>query len=173
MMTLDNRVKEKRSAWREPMVWLVAAIPVAAVIATIALLVAASRSSGTDDSVADKVQRTAQVQVADMGPDARARELRLSAVVRSGKGVVEVIPVDGNFDRTAPLTLALHHPAREGLDRDITLVPTVTGWRGDAALDLSHDWNAQLSQADGAWRLQARWISGQRAVYLRPALGNE
>jgi hypothetical protein len=42
MMTLDNRVKEeKRSAWREPMVWLIAAIPVAAVVATVALLVTA------------------------------------------------------------------------------------------------------------------------------------
>jgi len=55
------------------MVWLVFAIPAASVVAAFALLAAAARSSGTDDLVADKVQRTAQLQVADLGPDANAR----------------------------------------------------------------------------------------------------
>jgi len=176
MMTLDNRVR--RSAWREPMVWLIAAIPAVAVIASVALLVTASRSSGTDDAVADNVRRTAQVQVADLGPDARAKQLHLSAVVRTGKGMIEVVPVDGSFDRNAPLTLALHHPARAELDRTFTLAPVKTGWRAEAdttfhSRDLSHDWNVQLGPADGAWRLQGRWIAGQQATYLHPALGSD
>jgi hypothetical protein len=167
----------KRPAWREPMVWLVAAIPAAAVVATIALLVTASRSSGTDDLVADEVRRTAQVQVADLGPDAMARQLRLSAVVRysdaRGGKLIEVLPVEGGFDRKAPLSLALRHPSHAELDRTITLAPTVTGWRSEGGLDLSHDWNVQLAPAGGAWRLQGRWTSGQQATYLRPALGGE
>ena len=171
MMTLDNRVK--RSAWREPMVWLVAAIPAAAVVATIALLVTATRSSGNNDLVADEVQRTAQVQVADLGPDAAAQHLQLSAVVRTGKGIVEVLPVDGGFDRNASLVLALHHPARAALDRDIALLPVKTGWRSDGEIDVSHDWNVELRPADGAWRLRGRWSSGQQATYLRPALAGE
>ena len=130
----------KRPAWREPMVWLVFAIPAAAVIASIALLVTASRSTGTDDAVADKVQRTAQVQVADLGPDAMARQLRLSAVVRfsdaRGEKLIEVLPVDGGFDRKATLSLALHHPSRAELDRTIALVPAKTGWRSEGELDL-------------------------------------
>ena len=172
MMTLDNRVRgtEKRAAWREPMVWLVAAIPAAAVIATIALLVTATRSSGTSDSVADPVRRTAQVQVANLGPDAVARRLRLSAIVRSGKDVVEVLPVDGPFDRAKPLSLSLHHPARAELDRTLPLLPTETGWRTREAVDLSHDWNVRLGPEDGAWRLQGRWSAGQQAAYLQPAL---
>jgi len=175
MMTLDNRVKELpgRSAWREPMVWLIAAIPTAAVIATVALLVTASRSSGNNDAVADKVQRTAQVQVADLGPDALARQRHLSAVVRTGKGVVDVVPVDGDFGRDKPLRLSLHHPARADLDRRFTLAPMDTGWRIAADVDLSHDWNAQLEPEDGAWRLQGRWIAKQQAVYLRPTLAEE
>lgn len=174
MMTLDNRVKEeKRSAWREPMVWLVAAIPVAAVIATVALLVTASRSSGTDDAVADDVRRTAQVQVADLNPDARARQLKLSAIVRIGKDVVEVLPVNGEFDRSAPLTLSLQHPSRAELDRTLELVPASTGWRSDATLELNHDWNVQLVPAGRAWRLQGRWNARQQATYLHPALGSD
>jgi hypothetical protein len=175
MMTLDNRVRgtEPRSAWREPLVWLVAAIPAAAVVATIALLVVASRSSGNNDVVADQVQRTAQMQVADVSPDTRARELGLSAILRTGKGAIEVLPVAGSFDRAAPLALSLHHPARAELDRDLRLLPTKTGWRVEAEVDLSHDWNVQLGPRDGAWRLQGRWNANQQATWLHPALAEE
>jgi hypothetical protein len=175
-MNLDQGTV-KRPAWREPMVWLVAAIPAAAVVATIALLVVASRSSGNNDAVADRVTRTAQVQVADLGPDAVARELRLSAIVRldaaRGRTAIEVLPVDGAFDRSAPLVLSLRHPARAGLDRTLVLAPTATGWRSETGVDLDHDWNVQLAAEDGRWRLQGRWTGGQRATYLRPALGSE
>lgn len=167
MTSRDNR---GRSPWREPMVWLLVAIPASAVLASIALVVIAGRSSGTDDAVADAVRRTAQVQQADLGPDARARQLGLSAVVRSGNGLVEVVPVAGAFDRAAPLTLALRHPTRAAADRQLTLAPSATGWRGDAEPDLTHDWNVQLGPADGHWRLLARWPAGQQAAYLRPAL---
>jgi len=175
MMTLDNRVRDtgRGRAWREPMVWLVAAIPAAAVIATVALLVTASRSSGTNDAVADQVRRTAQVQVVDLGPDARARELKLSVIARTAKGVIEVLPVEGAFDRKAPLTLTLHHPARAELDRSLSLVPTDTGWRIQGELALGHDWNVQLAPADRHWRLQGRWPAGQQAAYLQPALDSE
>lgn len=165
-----EREPRTRSAWREPMVWLIAAFPVAAVIATVALLVTATRSSGTTDSVADNVRRTAQIQVSDFGPDAQARQLRLSAIVRIDKGVLTVLPVEGEFVRTAPLTVALHHPARETLDRSLVLQPSDTGWQAPARLDLSHDWNVQLGPADGVWRLQGRLIAGQQAAYLHPAL---
>ena len=78
---MDER-KALRAAWREPMVWLVFAIPALAIVFTVTLLVVASRSSGTNDAVAARVQRTAQVQVADLGPDATARQLGLIAAVR-------------------------------------------------------------------------------------------
>ena len=64
-----DRPQATRPAWKEPMVWLVAAIPAASVVASVALLVSAARSSGNDDAVADRVQRTAQIQVADLAPD--------------------------------------------------------------------------------------------------------
>ncbi len=161
---------ERRPAWREPMVWLVALIPLAAIVGTLWMVFAANDAPGTDDAIADPVQRTAQVQVADLGPDARAAALQLSAIVRAGKGVIEVIPVDGAFVRTRPLTLALRHPARAKDDRVLTLAPAGTGWRIEAGIDDGHDWNVQLLPADKAWRLQGRWPARQQAAYLKPAM---
>jgi len=159
-----------RPAWREPMVWLVFAIPAASVVAAFALLAAAARSPGTDDAVADAVQRTAQVQVADLGPDANARALGLVAAVRVAGDTIEVLPVAGTFDRAAPLTLALHHPARADSDRKLVLAPTEAGWQATLKLDRAHDWNVQLTPADGHWRLQGRWEKARPATTLRPAL---
>lgn len=166
MTSLDNR---RRSLWRNPMLWLIAALPVAAIVGGVSMVVITSGQG--DDAVADDVRRTAQIQVADIGPDARAQQMKLSAVVRRGKGLIEVIPVNGPFDRAAPLTLALRHPTRGELDRTVELAPTATGWRVDDKLDLTHDWNVQLGPTDRSWRVQGRWPAGQEAAYLRPAVG--
>ena len=162
----------QRSPWREPMVWLVVALPLASVVAGIALLVIAA-GSGSTDAVADPVQRTAQIQVADLGPDARARQLRLTAILRTEANLVEVLPVTGAFQRDAPLRLALHHPARADADRTLLLQPTDSGWRAAATVDGSHDWIARLAPVGGAWRLQGRLPMGQRAVHLASALAGE
>ena len=160
----------KRAAWREPMVWIVFAIPAVAIVFTVALLVYASRSSGTNDAVADRVQRTAQVQVADLGPDATAKQLGLIAAVRQSGDRIEVLPVAGTFDRSAPLTLSLRHPSRADDDRETTLAPTKDGWQAALEIELDHDWNLQLAPANGRWRLQGRWTANHPAATLRPAL---
>ena len=158
----------KRSPWRQPMVWLIAAIPLLAVVSTAGLVIVAGGPGATDD-VAEPVKRTAQVQVADLGPDAQARQLGLSAIVRRGKGVVEVLPVAGDFDRKAPLTLALRHPALAERDRVLVLAPSDTGWRTEAVVEGDHDWNVQLGPQDSHWRVQGRWPARQGAAYLKPA----
>lgn len=165
-------MSEPRPFWREPMMWLVIAIPAASVVAGIALLVIAIRSGGAD-SVAEPVRRTAQIQVADLGPDARAQALKLSALVRVAPGLVEVLPVAGDFDRTAPLQLLLHHPTVAVQDRTLTLTPTDTGWRLAADIDSSHDWKIELQPGDHGWRLQGRLPKRQLAAYLAPALARD
>ena len=172
-----DRDGRPRPAWREPMVWLVALIPLAAIAGTLWMVLAASDAPGTDDAVADPVRRTAQVQQVDLGPDARADALRLSAVIRrSARGksqVIEVLPVDGDFGDAGVLSLALRHPARADADRALLLRRTDSGWRGEADFDVGHDWIMQLTPADGSWRLQGRWPARQQATYLRPALRAE
>lgn len=168
----ETRSKHARSAWREPMVWLVAALPIASVIAGVSLLVIAVRSGGAD-TVADPVQRTAQIQVSDLAPDERAQQLRLTAIVRVGTGLVEVLPVTGDFDHGAPLRIALHHPTLASADRELLLQPTELGWRGGIDLDTTHDWNLQVSAGDGRWRLRGRLPKGQLAAHLKPAVESQ
>ncbi|WP_159016623.1 FixH family protein [Cognatiluteimonas profundi] len=159
-----------RSPWREPMVWLLVALPLSAVVAAFALLFAAARSSGNNDLVADPVQQTGQIQVADLGPDTVAQQRQLSAVFHVGARSVEVIPVTGDFDRHAGLRLSLRHPARAASDRELALKPSTNGWQAMTAVDASHDWIVRLSPADGSWRIEGRLPRQQRAVRLAPRL---
>ena len=160
----------KSSPWREPMVWLLVAIPALAVFASVVLLVAADRTSGNNDLVPDKVLRTGQAQVADLGPSERAHSLGLGAVVRLSANGIDVLPTGGSFDRTRPLQLSLAHPLEAAKDRSVELRPSALGWHADGAIDLGHDWNVRLQPKDGAWRIDGRWLRGQQAVFVHPAV---
>lgn len=162
--------QHERSKWTNPVMWLLVGLPVLSMVFGIGLVVIANRDS--DDAIVDKVQRTAQIQVADLGPDALAAQQGFSAVVRVGKGAVEVIPVKGDFDRKAPLKLSLLHPAHSSDDAVLTLAPTETGWRVQHDVDLDSEWNVRLEPADGRWRILGRLPKGQQAVLLQPALRN-
>lgn len=159
------------SPWRQPVIWLVIALVAAAVAGGVAMVVIAS-DAGNGDPVADPVQRTAQVQTADLGPDALAARRKLSAIVRidAERALVEVLPVDGDFDPAASLQLRLLHPIRSADDMTLELQPTELGWRTGVGVDDGHDWNVELGPADGSWRLQGRLPAGQQAAHLHPAL---
>ncbi|GAB1596217.1 hypothetical protein PAGU2638_18960 [Lysobacter sp. PAGU 2638] len=148
--------------------WLVIGLPVVSMIFGIGLVVIANVDS--DDAIADKVDRTAQMQTADLGPDAYATRHKLSAVVRFGGGAVEVIPVNGDFDRRKPMTLRLLHPAHSAGDATLTLQPSADGWHVMHAVDASSEWNVRLEPLDGRWRIGGRLPKGQKAVLLAPAL---
>src|SRR3546814_1227870 len=60
-----------RHPLREPMIWLVIALPLAAVLGGIWMMVLSSRS-GSIDSVSDDVQRTGKIQTTDLGQIGRA-----------------------------------------------------------------------------------------------------
>lgn len=157
-----------RSPWRNPMVWLVAGIPLASIIAGVGLVIVAMRQP--NDAISEDVRRTAQIQVADLGADARAQQAGLRAVLRNEDGIVEVLPVAGEFDRSAALRVTFRHPARKALDRQLELVPTALGWRAEAEVDGTHDWNVELAPAGTGWRLYARLPANQHAILLQPAL---
>lgn len=159
---------------RNPAAWLVIALPIASVVAGVALVVIAVRSGG-NDAVIDTVRRTAQIQVSELGPDERAAAMKLSAVLRVESNMVELLPVGGGFAdgqvrRDEPLTLRLSHPSEATLDRSLELKPTELGWRAPVELPLDHDWLLQLGPAEKAWRLKGRLHGGQRAAHLGPSL---
>lgn len=158
----------ERSKWTNPVMWLLVGLPVVSMIFGIGLVVIANRDS--DDAIVDKVDRTAQMQVADLGPDALAQQKKLSAVVHIGTNTIDVIPVNGDFDRNAALKLSLLHPTHATGDDAVTLAPSATGWHAQHAIDLSSEWNVRLEPADGRWRIGGRLPKGQQAVLLSPAL---
>ena len=160
-------------AWRQPMVWLMAGLPLAAVAAGLATLWIAIGSSGNNDVVPEKVTRSAQVQQADLGPDERARQLGLSLVLRLRGGRIELLPATGAFDRARPLQVALLHPTQAAQDRRIALAPDALGWGAAMPVDAAHDWRVEATPADGAWRLRGRLHAGEQATRLGPALAGD
>lgn len=167
---MEGKPHATRPAWREPMVWLLVAIPALAVFASVMLLVAADRTSGNNDLVPDKVLRTGQAQVADLGPSQRASALGLGAVVRVSARGIDALPTTGGFDRSQPLLLSLAHPLEAAKDRTVELEPSALGWHAAGEVDLGHDWNVRLQPKDGSWRIDGRWLRGQQAVFVHPAL---
>lgn len=161
-----------RSVWRIPVMWLVIGLPLASIVAGVGLVIIATRAGGAD-TVTDRVQRVAQIQTADLGPDQRAQQMKLSVVLRTDERGIEVIPVSGDFDRAAPLQLRVLHPTQANADRELRLPPGGLGWRLDEPLDGSHDWNLQLLPADGQWRLKGRMPKAQQAVRLAPSLQDD
>ncbi|TDK24967.1 nitrogen fixation protein FixH [Luteimonas aestuarii] len=162
-------MQENKPFWKVPMMWLVIGLPLASVVAGLSLLAIAIRSGGAD-VVRDDVQRVSQIQTADLGADGRARELRLSAVLRADDGVLQVIPATGDFDAGATLRLVLAHPTRAIEDIEVELPPADGGWQVRYALDDSHDWLVELASAEGGWRLRGRLPRQQHATRLAPAL---
>jgi len=161
--------ERKRPAWREPMIWLVVGVPLAAVVAGLWMVVVATRSGGTDGST-DDVRRTGQVQVADLAPDARAAELGLRVVVQVFEGQVRVFPVDGALPRDASLVATFAHPQDAADDITLVLAPDDLGWHVDADVATDHDWLVQLGDSAGTWRVRGRLPRGQQAAHLESSL---
>ena len=151
------------------MVWLMIGLPAASVVAGLMLVATAVRSGGADE-VTDAVRRTAQIQVSELGPDAQAEAMKLSAVLSLDKAATRVLPVSGEFVRSEALLLTLSHPTDSAQDRQLTLEPTELGWSAAAEIGTAHDWIVQLAPVDGRWRLRGRLEAGQRAAHLGPAL---
>lgn len=163
--------------FRNPVMWLVIGLPLLSIVAGVGLVVIALRSGG-DDAVIDTVQRTAQIQTTELGPDERARSMKLSAVLHVDAKGVDALPVGGGFangdvPRDVPLSLTLSHPSDASRDVRVELKPSELGWRADLALEPGHDWLLQLTPADAQWRLRGRLVAGQGAAHLAPALTGE
>jgi hypothetical protein len=167
-------MEQKSSPWRQPVVWLMIVLVGAVVVGSVVMLKVAGNGDSLD-AVPDKVQRVGQMQQADVAPDTVAAKRKLAAIlhVDDEHGFLEIFPVNGDFDRSAPLRLKLHHPIRAEQDMTVEFAPTATGWRADTKLATDHDWLLQLeAPPDSEWRLRGRLPSGQLAAQLRPAVGD-
>ena len=170
--------------YREPMVWLLVALPLASVVATLALL----RIGGAGpplDAVPDDVRRSAQIQQADLAPDERALALGLSAPARLRRDDAGgmALSIDARALPAGETALHLVHPLVAGRDRVLSLRREGDTLVADG-FDPSVAWRLRLVPASGEWRLVARWDPARTGdatadpeartgvdVVLRPALG--
>lgn len=152
---------------RNPVAWLMIAIPAATVVAGFWTLWLAASESGVDTNP-DKVRRTAQVQVTSLVPDEIAAREGLSAELSVGADgvLVQVRPASGPV---APV-LQLVHPIESSLDRELALVPDPRGWRAPPFPAGQEAWHLRLVAADGRWRLVGRYRPGDTAIRLEPAV---
>lgn len=156
---------KKRSALREPMVWLVVLLPTIVVIACIYTIMIASKGGGSD-AIPDAVKRTAQIQTVDRTPEAYAKAEGLSVVLSVTDEQITVVPVTGQFDHSQGLRMLFEHPTDGHQDVALTLKSSEQQWHVDHALALSHDWKVHVSNPDGTWRLHGRLIKGERALRI-------
>ena len=145
------------SPWyREPLVWMVLAIPAAAVLAGAVMLVLANTT--WDGLVADDYYRRGMEINRSLARDAEATRLGLEAVVSFPKpGIVEARltgDVDAAMATGTRLDLRFAHAARAGADVRVVMTRDTTGiWRGTLPEMAPGKWYVELGNE--RWRLAA------------------
>lgn len=151
-----NVIAQQKSAWwREPMVWLIIALPVTAVVASLVTWWIAAR--GADPLVAEDYYKQGMAIHQTLERESRAAALGLSAQLQVRDGDLRV-HLDGRLDAYPDqLELTLVHPARE--EHDLTLVLPATA-QGEYRVALPPMSAGQrrliLESARQEWRLTGR-----------------
>ncbi|WP_157956426.1 hypothetical protein [Dyella sp. C11] len=155
-----------RSAWREPMVWMLVGLPLASVAIGFALLFAAVHPGREDMEIVGETTRVGKLLVAAKDePSATVDTMGL--VLRTKGDMIEAVPVDGNFPRGGKLKLLLSSPGESAPARTFVLSPSELGWRGVGSLDGS-DWHVDLHPDNDAWTLHGEWKVQARSIRLVP-----
>lgn len=159
-----------RPWFREPMVWLVIALPMTAVVAGLSTLAIAIRS-GSTDAVPDVVRRTLQIQDADIAADRRAIELGLRGELNIDAETGAIAArMQGLGENTPALTLRLLHAGRASRDLEVRLVQAGETWHGRVDGAKGQAWNIELSAPDHSWRVGGRLDPGAARSALMPML---
>ncbi|MEW6676645.1 MAG: FixH family protein [Pseudomonadota bacterium] len=147
---------DNRPWWQERMVWLIIALPVTAVLASVATYMIASqepvsmvRAQYTKTGMAIEEQRDAALKAASLG---------ISATLDYRDGAVR-IQLHGNAPIAEPqLLLHLVHPTQEGLDQQIPLTQAGEGIY-QARVLLAGEGKRQLflEPPSRDWQLQGLW----------------
>lgn len=155
-------------AFREPMVWLVAVIPVLTIVGGIVTMRLAS-ANGPLASAPETVSRSGQMQLSDLGPDERALDMNLRAVLSQkspGRWVFSEWP-DAS---PPPATLMIVHPNQQ--ERDLTISLTDPNHVLEFAPD-AMPWSMcefRLQDEHGGWRLVGKFDPATQQVLLQSKL---
>lgn len=161
-------MNETRSAWREPMVWVLVGLPLASVVIGFALLFAAVHPGREDAETVGHVVKVGKLLVSAEASEPSSEVETAGLVLRTKGDMVEAVPVDGEFPRGGKLILKLTSADSSTGGRTIQLSPSELGWRGVGSMDGDHDWTVQLSPDNAAWLLQGRWTQQAHSIRLMP-----
>jgi len=165
--------------WREGMVWLIIALPVSAVLASLATVYIAAREA--DDLVTTGYSKTGMAVEVQQSALEQARKLGLAGNLRYQNGLLTLrltpTPAAGESLSSQGLVigeLALHvvHPTLADLDQKIALQPLEQG-QYQARIDLTGEGKRHLilEPADRSWQLQGEWHAPFKEETSLSALG--
>jgi len=156
-----------RSAWREPMVWLLVGLPLASVAIGFALLFAAVHPGREDMETVRNVTKVGKLLVAAQDAEPATPIETMGLVLRTKGDMIEAVPVDGEFPRGGKLELKLvSGDAQE--ERRYELSPSELGWRGVGSVENDRDWTVELRPDSAAWTMHGRWTAQARSLRLMP-----
>lgn len=150
---------------REPLVWLVIAIPALTVVAGLSTVLIARR--GADDPVADDVRKEGLAIHQDPARDRAATALGVGARVALGDGRIRIELDAGRAPRPSTLLVVLSHATRAEFD---TLLPLAQAADGSYAASLAPlrdgHWFLELTPPDRAWRLTGEFTGRGASLAL-------
>jgi hypothetical protein len=151
-------------AVRQPLLWLIVAMSLAVVAASVHTVRTAGRTPATTP---DDVQRIAQIQTTDGVRDRRALDLNLRADIELGDAGLRL---HSNAIVTgALLQLSVIHATDADQDRRFALVPCgVDLWCADAELPDAR-FRFEVAPDDASWRIVGARELGQRRITLTSA----
>jgi hypothetical protein len=168
----ESIVDSGRPWYRQPLVWMLIAVPASSVVFGIVMLVLAVSSD--DGLVVDDYYRRGLEINRDLARDRAAARLGLSAGVRFEPRDqlvrVDVSARDSGALLPDRLTLRLVHPTRSGLDRLVELSNSGSGrYSGHVGRLEAGDWHLHLET--DSWRILGRMpVPGTGLSDLSPAV---
>lgn len=149
--------------------WFIIALPLAAVIASIATLIIAAQDP--DGLVVDDYYKQGLAINETLERDRKAQALGLSALVRveSGRLQLTLNGLPSNTD-AKDFALRLIHPTRPHLDRDVKLAREGGNqWSAELGAIAPGRWHVQLESPNGGWRIAGRLaLPDQQQALLAP-----
>ncbi|MES2312353.1 MAG: hypothetical protein V4566_08670 [Pseudomonadota bacterium] len=162
-------MNKTRSAWREPMVWMLIGMPLASVAIGFALLFAAVDHAGPAIDSPDQVIRLGQLQLsAKAAPPNGQRASNLELILRPSEGMIEAVPTDARIARGGVLTVTLTAQDAPAQVLTLHLKPSELGWRGAGVVGSDRSWRIEVASDRAPWRLRGHWPARARFARLAP-----
>ena len=156
-----------RPWYREPMVWLVIAIPALTVVGGLTTVVIAHLRS--DTLVADEYRKEGLAINRDPTRDLAARRLGVGAELALEGGTLTVRLAPGRAQPPGQLVVLFSHATNAEQDRLLTLTADAAGvYRAPLAPLARGHWYLEVSPADRAWRLTGEFVDRPGTLALRP-----